>query len=556
MNIAYDILNKYRWCLQEDSDFLSTMPRLQITGYEVEGNQQLQYLGNVLSTTGTNLLDGLSNTIEGAFRSKQTKSRIEAQSAFKDRQDAYRGLYNLKEVREATIQVPYFNETALSISHQWSEKVTEEAKSLATSLGESALKAGASASGTFAGKALGKMFKGKAGLGALVGLAGSSLIKSFNIKSIEDIVNIAVRAQAGLTAPYSGTEQPMYYGSTPRGEFIISFPLYNILSKEDVKKNWEFIQKIAYWSAKDRTSFFAYKSPYVFKVSDPSDASNFYTRPLSYISKLDVKNIGTLRVVDIDGKKYTVPEAYVVTIAFTEMIPMSKNLLESSWSQGDLITVTSNQQTSTLEQLKTGPTYNINGKPPQVFPYGMANTPSPREVRSMDLKKNITSLETQIQSLIGNPKDPAERARREMKYEDQLSELRTDLEVAKNKLAQNNDPRFKDYISGSTIREQTISDPSLEALRQEQVLQLYEKFERNSPITDNPNIPSANDVATELASSFSAKVGSPPRLDAASFPGVGSVNSNIPYASPIVNPGNPLSKTVEEQLAPLKKINF
>ena len=525
MNIAYDILNKYRWCLQEDSDFLSTMPRLQITGYEVEGNQQLQYLGNVLSTTGMNLLDGLSNTIEGAFQSKQTKSRIEAQSAFKDRQDAYRGLYNLKEAREATIQVPYFNETALSISHQWSEKVTEEAKSLAASLGETALKAGGSASRPVAGKALGKLFKGKAGLGAVVGLAGSALIKTLNIKGIEDLVNIAVRTQAGLTAPYSGTEQPMYYGSTPRGEFIISFPLYNILSKEDVKKNWEFIQKIAYWSAKDRTSFFAYKSPYVFKVSDPSDASNFYTRPLSYISKLDVKNIGTLRVVDIDGKKYTVPEAYVVAIAFTEMIPMSKNLLESSWSQGDLITVTSNPnqnlKTSTSEQLKMGPTYNIN-------PYGMAkppSPPSPQEVRSMELKKNITYLETQIQSLIGNPKDPAVRAQREMKYEDQLSELRTDLEVARNKLAQNNDPKFKDYISGSTIQ----SDPKIEELRREQATRFLVRTEGSV---------------------------SPPRLDADIFPGVGSVNSNIPYASPIVNPGNPLSKTVEEQSALLKKISF
>jgi hypothetical protein len=330
-----NVVKDYDWCLSQDRkdpDFIDRIPAIELKAFSVTGNQQLTYLSKIL---GKSSFEG---AIKNAFTTRATnalnvmKETVNPGSGAGVSGDPYTGLYDLKD-ENLTIRLPYFVETPLDASSSWSEKIVEDAKSLYGSALE-----------------LSADIAAKLGNQATVALGLSGIPSLFEDKGIDQLTKSIIKQQAGVKAPYSGTEQPMYFNGTDRSTVAVTFPLYNIFDGGSVRSNIDLINRMLYWSVKDRTSFFAYESPYVFSVRDTSEVSAFYSRPLMFINNITVKNLGVQRRVQLseDSTWYTLPEAYQVTISLTEMITLSRNVLQASWDNVPLITARAPQNSLTI----------------------------------------------------------------------------------------------------------------------------------------------------------------------------------------------------------------
>lgn len=163
--------------------------------------------------------------------------------------------------------------------------------------------------------ALGKLLGGK--IGNIIGKAGEAL------------VNAGGQFSAGF-----GTEPIRSFKSTADNKITISFPLYNTLSLEDAKKHYSFVSLIAFQNLKTRTSFVSFLPPKIYIVDGMCSGGVYMAA--AYISDLKIDSIGTTRVIkDLgdfgsDDKDVIIPEAYKVTITFTDLLTQSSNIMWSS----------------------------------------------------------------------------------------------------------------------------------------------------------------------------------------------------------------------------------
>lgn len=127
-----------------------------------------------------------------------------------------------------------------------------------------------------------------------------------------------------------GTEEPFVYTGTNLQKFTLSFPLYNTRDLKSAFENYSFCMLFAFQNLKTRTSFSTYIPPKIYKIESLNGGIDI---PVAYVSDFTVESIGTTRVLydfQIDGftnSPIIVPEAYKVTITFSEIIPQSSNIL-------------------------------------------------------------------------------------------------------------------------------------------------------------------------------------------------------------------------------------
>jgi hypothetical protein len=137
------------------------------------------------------------------------------------------------------------------------------------------------------------------------------------------------------------------FDNTARQTLPISFPLYNTGDIEDIYANLSFINVFSYQNLKNRTSVMTYLPPKIYTI-DAKSIGGIYM-PVAYVSDFKVESIGTTRRIS-ELKKFgiddaLIPEAYKVTISFTELLPQSANIFMGALG-GDKVEVTSNNSTS------------------------------------------------------------------------------------------------------------------------------------------------------------------------------------------------------------------
>ena len=139
-------------------------------------------------------------------------------------------------------------------------------------------------------------------------------------------------------------EQPKFYDFKGTGSsYTISFPLINTLNYEDVIRNWQLIFLLIYQNTPNRITRSLIAPPVIYEALVPGTWYSKYT----YISNIAVDYIGSTRKMQITLPSLTrnvfddfklghtdlntiIPDAYNVTLTFTELFPEAQNHMYSA----------------------------------------------------------------------------------------------------------------------------------------------------------------------------------------------------------------------------------
>jgi hypothetical protein len=158
---------------------------------------------------------------------------------------------------------------------------------------------------------------------------------------LSNLVSMGINTALGTVSPGWGMEELFKFDNTARQTLPISFPLYNTGDIEDIYANLSFINVFSYQNLKNRTSVMTYLPPKIYTI-DAKSIGGIYM-PVAYVSDFKVESIGTTRRIS-ELKKFgiddaLIPEAYKVTISFTELLPQSANIFIGALG-GDKVEVT------------------------------------------------------------------------------------------------------------------------------------------------------------------------------------------------------------------------
>jgi len=136
-------------------------------------------------------------------------------------------------------------------------------------------------------------------------------------------------------SPGFGTEPIRGFKSTADNKITISFPLYNTYSVKEAVDHFSFVSLIAFQNLKTRTSFVSFLPPKVYNIDGRTSGGVYMAA--AYISDLKIDSIGTTRCLSelggyniYDNKSDSstiIPEAYKVTITFTDLLTQSANVM-------------------------------------------------------------------------------------------------------------------------------------------------------------------------------------------------------------------------------------
>ncbi len=141
-----------------------------------------------------------------------------------------------------------------------------------------------------------------------------------------------------------GHEIPRAYTAGSLESITVNFVLLNTTSFEDVQQNYDFCYAFSYQNLQNRRNaalvdppvFYSYKIPGV-KYSDAAVVTN-----------LSITNLGQTKVISgfSDGKPKIIPEAYNVSITFTDLISQSRNFMNAMQTDNlNLVTSSETPQT-------------------------------------------------------------------------------------------------------------------------------------------------------------------------------------------------------------------
>jgi hypothetical protein len=194
------------------------------------------------------------------------------------------------------------NDTLRSISNSWSEKADTTMKGVTEGL----MKLGDGVAGSLNP------------LQYLPGIGGA-------VKDVQDATigkNLVSNLFTGV-----GAEEVKKFSGTGAETLTISFPLYNTIDTSSAYKNYSLVTLLTFQNLKTRTTFMSYVPPKLYKVENVYQGGIYM--PISFISKLDIKSIGTTRVLKEYGN-ILIPEGYNISITFQSLLSQSSNIFEGT----------------------------------------------------------------------------------------------------------------------------------------------------------------------------------------------------------------------------------
>ena len=136
---------------------------------------------------------------------------------------------------------------------------------------------------------------------------------------------------AGL-APGVAINQPkMWDGSQPY-QFTINFTLFNTFPSptnnrtDIINQNLQLTQRLRMSALHSQENIVLALPPAIFEVYIPGIRYS----PAAHISQLEIKNIGQMNAMMVNGVWCNVPDAYSVSITITELITESRQILNAS----------------------------------------------------------------------------------------------------------------------------------------------------------------------------------------------------------------------------------
>jgi hypothetical protein len=159
--------------------------------------------------------------------------------------------------------------------------------------------------------------------------------------AVGSVIGAGIGLAVGTQTPGFGFEDTKQYSSTSQQTLTISFPLFNTMDIESAFNHFSFVNLITFQSLKTRTSLMSYIPPKIYEVDGGSVGGVYMAAAV--ISDLKIESIGTSRrMSDYRGfgpNDIIIPEAYKVTITFTDLLSQSSNVFSGAIG-GTKITVT------------------------------------------------------------------------------------------------------------------------------------------------------------------------------------------------------------------------
>jgi hypothetical protein len=118
-------------------------------------------------------------------------------------------------------------------------------------------------------------------------------------------------------------DRPKLWESTTPRNINIKFPLFNTRSTDDIIKNWELCFLLTYQNSFNKRDFVTAIPPVFYTVYIPGQ----YFTVAAYVSNLQIRNRGNMRLIEIEGQTRNVPDVYEIDITLTDMVMQSQNML-------------------------------------------------------------------------------------------------------------------------------------------------------------------------------------------------------------------------------------
>jgi hypothetical protein len=160
--------------------------------------------------------------------------------------------------------------------------------------------------------------------GALAGLFGISV--ESNVKTLIERA-ASIGSDIGYGSSY-GIEYPkMWQGSDSGATYSFDFYLFNTVSQEKIRDNWNLTYLLSYNNSYNRRSLLLQDAPVLYKVKVPGVRSS----PVAAMKELKIDMIGQIR--NIQGlaglpNSCNIPEAYHISITMEDLFVESRQLLE------------------------------------------------------------------------------------------------------------------------------------------------------------------------------------------------------------------------------------
>jgi hypothetical protein len=184
-------------------------------------------------------------------------------------------------------------------------------------------------------------------------LTTSSKSNSKDAGLLDTIIPAAIGVATGAITPGFGFEETKQYDGTSQQTLTVSFPLYNTIDIRSALRHFNFVNLFTFQNLKTRTSLMSYIPPKIYTV-DAYSLGGIYMSA-AYVSNFKVDSIGTTRKMTEWGiwgnAGVLIPEAYKVTITFTDLLSQSSNVFAGTLG-GNKVQVTNNnieQYINTIE---------------------------------------------------------------------------------------------------------------------------------------------------------------------------------------------------------------
>jgi hypothetical protein len=183
-------------------------------------------------------------------------------------------------------------------------------------------------------------------------------------------------------------EFPQTWNNTSPETYSTTFDLINTTNFNDVINNWKFCHLLSYQNTPSRRNFAIMDPPVIYTMSIPGIV-NF---PVCYMNELQITNLGNTRLIDIEGKKRIIPEAYRITFTLTSLLMPSRNIMGATRDGSNVEVIGSSEDVSkwidydnVLQQVKQVLTPVPQPVPPPSTPAPIPQTPAPENYKNNNL---------------------------------------------------------------------------------------------------------------------------------------------------------------------------
>ena len=173
-----------------------------------------------------------------------------------------------------------------------------------------------------------------------------------------DLNVLTKEASLAAAEPGFAREKIKGYAPSDKGDTLtLTFYLYNTLSLEQIRNNWEFLYVLTYQNLPNRRSVNLLDPPCVYEVTVPGH-KHF---PIASIEGLTVQNVGTTRCINIytgelstpdanSGAVKIVPEAYQVKLTIRNLLTTTQNIFKWSDTSSNAVSVINKKELSPEQQ--------------------------------------------------------------------------------------------------------------------------------------------------------------------------------------------------------------